>query len=61
MEEFNREREELMAELKRKHEEQLAKLPPEFRKALQQADKESEARIKTITNNNPCQVLNPPF
>jgi hypothetical protein len=61
MEEMRREREKTRAESKRKREEQLATFPPEVRKRLQQADDEWEAKIKSVTSNGPCQVLNPLF
>ena len=61
MEEIRREREKARAESKRKREEQWATFPPELRKRLQEADDEWEAKIKSVTSNGPCQVLNSPF
>jgi hypothetical protein len=61
MEDMRREREKAMAESKLKREEQLATLPPELRKRLQQANEEGETKIKSETSNGPCQVLNPLF
>jgi hypothetical protein len=61
MEELKQEQEKAVAESKRKREEQRATLPPEIRQKLEQADVEWEARTKSETSNNPCQVLNPLF
>ena len=59
MDEIRLEREKTMAESKRKREEQLAALPPEVRKRLQQTEEEWDAKVKSETSNGPCQALNP--
>jgi len=61
LEEMRQEQEKAMAESKRKREEQWAKLPPELRKRMEQADEEWEAKIKSTISKGPCQVLNPLF
>jgi hypothetical protein len=58
MEEMKRSEEKADAERKRRRQEQLAKLPPELRKRIEQANEEYDAKIKSETSKGPCQPLN---
>lgn len=57
VEEFRRKQENVIAEAKRRREEQLATLAPEDRKRTQQLYEEWDARIERDRNSGPCQVL----